>query len=89
MNITEVATEELGPNQSIMASLDQTGDTKIIWDRTKPDEVEAAKASFAALKKKGYSAYSVKGEKGEKGEVMYNFDANAERVILAPPMIGG
>lgn len=89
MNFDQIVDEQLGPNQSIMAALDKSGDTKIIWDRTKPAEVEAARASFDALKKKGYAAYAVKGEEGKKGAVLHSFDPDVERVILAPQMIGG
>lgn len=68
--------------------IDQTGDTKIIWDSTKKDEVDSAKTQFDALKKKGYMAYSVK-KNGDKGELLHEFDAEAEKIILAPRMVGG
>lgn len=68
--------------------LDKTGDTKIIWDPTKPAEVDHARATFNELRKKGYAAYSV-NRKGDKGEVLREFDPEAEKMILAPPMVGG
>lgn len=68
--------------------LDHTGDTKIIWDADKPEEVEAAREQFDKLRKKGYAAYSV-DRKGEKGEVLRKFDPDAEKLILAPPTVGG
>lgn len=68
--------------------LDQTGDTKIIWDPEKPDEVEHARETFNKLKKKGYLAYSV-NRKGDKGEVLREFDPEAEKMILAPQTVGG
>jgi hypothetical protein len=71
-----------------LAVMDRTGDTKIIWDKDKPDEVETAKDTFKKLKGKGYLAYSVK-EKGAKGEVIHEFDPDAEKIILAPQMRGG
>jgi len=71
-----------------MAILDRTGDTKIIWDSANEDEVEEAKRTFKNLKDKGYAAYSV-NKKGDKGEVMKKFDAEAERIIMAPPLQGG
>jgi hypothetical protein len=71
-----------------MAILDRTGDTKIIWDSANEDEVEEAKRTFKNLKDKGYAAYSV-NKKGDKGEVMKKFDADAERIIMAPPLQGG
>lgn len=71
-----------------IAVMDQTGDTKTIWDKNNPDEVAAAKAQFDALKAKRYIAYKVKGD-GEKGEIITTFDPTAEKIILAPPMAGG
>lgn len=74
--------------QCEMRVLDHTGDTRSIWDPSKPDEVEAAKATFDALRAKGYLAYSVKRD-GDKGEVMREFDPQAGKVILCPPLAGG
>lgn len=71
-----------------LIELNETGDTKLIWDTDNPDEVEAAKAMFDKLKKKGYLAYAV-NKKGDKGEVLTEFDPEAERIILAPQMKGG
>jgi hypothetical protein len=71
-----------------MCIIDRTGDTKVIWDAKNEDEVEAAKATFKALKKKGYLAYSVSKD-GSKGEVLHDFDPKAEKIILSPAMQGG
>jgi hypothetical protein len=68
--------------------LDASGDTRIIWDPDKPAEVEHAKKTFAEFKAKGYLAYKV-DRKGDKGEVLRDFDAEAEKMILAPRTIGG
>lgn len=68
--------------------MDQTGDTKLIWDSNNNDEVEAAKATFDRLRAKGYIAFSVKGN-GDKGEVITEFDRNSEKIILAPALRGG
>lgn len=68
--------------------LDHTGDTKIIWDAGKADEVETARETFNKLKKKGYMAYAV-DRKGEKGTVLRDFDPEAEKLILAPATVGG
>jgi hypothetical protein len=69
--------------------LDHTGDSNHIWDPENEVEVEAAKQLFDSLKKKGYVAYKVEGKKGEKGEVMREWDPDAGRMIMAPPMRGG
>lgn len=72
-----------------MAVMGKEGDTKVIWDRNKPAEVEVARDTFNKLKKKGYMAYQVTGKDGKQGEVMHEFDAQAERVILVPQVVGG
>lgn len=71
-----------------LAVMDQTGDTKIIWDSENEDEVAVAKATFDSLVKKGYAGYSVKRD-GEKNEVIRQFDPTAEKLIMAPAMVGG
>jgi hypothetical protein len=73
-----------------MATLDRTGDTKVIWDKDNEDEVEAARATFDRLTKdKKYTAFHVTGKDGKKGERMRAFDPEAERIILVPQMVGG
>jgi len=71
-----------------LAVMDHTGDTKIIWSRDNEDEVENARRTFKDLKKKGYAAFRV-DKKGDKAEQIHEFDANVERVIFVPPMVGG
>lgn len=65
-----------------------SGDTKIIWDPEKEEEVEVARNAFDKLKKKGYYAYKVKAD-GKKGVVTHTFDPKAEKIIMALPMRGG
>jgi hypothetical protein len=74
--------------QSVLHVMDATGDTKVMWSADNPDEVEAAKATFDRLKKKGYLAYSVNDD-GSKNEVIRNFDKTAGRIIMAPQLVGG
>ena len=71
------------------AIMGKEGDTKQIWDPEKPDEVEAARAVFDSLKKKGYTAFRVHGKEGEKGEEMKVFDPSAARIIMSPRISGG
>lgn len=73
---------------SELVILDQTGDTKVIWDKGNQDEVDAARSTFSDLKKKGYMAYSVK-EDGDKKKIIHEFDPSAEKLILTPPLRGG
>jgi hypothetical protein len=74
--------------QGTMEVLDHTGDTKLIWDSERKEEVKNAKRTFDDLRKKGYIAHSVK-KKGGKGKVITEFDSEAERLILTPPLAGG
>ena len=68
--------------------MDRRGDTRVMWDPYRKDEVDAARKQFDELKKKGYLAYSVK-KKGEPGEQIREFDPQAGKIIMAPPMQGG
>lgn len=69
--------------------LDHTGDTKTIWDPTRPEEVEIAQDQFDRLvNDKKYSAFRV-GEGGERSGRMTSFDPKAGKVIFTPPMVKG
>lgn len=73
-----------------MAVMGRDGDTKKVWDRTKPDEVEDAKRTFDFLvREKRYVAFHVTGKDGDKGEQMREFDPSAGRMILVPALAGG
>ena len=68
---------------------DKAGDLKTVWDKDKPDEVEAARNQFNNLVgKKKYVAFKVKKD-GSKGSKITEFDEDAEAIILAPPLAGG
>ncbi len=88
MTPKQVLDVELGPNQSVMAIMNETGDKKTIYDRTDPVQVEAAKAEFKVYKDKGYMAYKMLDE-GKRGEILHSFDPTAERIVFSPPMRGG
>lgn len=80
---------DVPPGMGAMAVMGREGDTKHIWDKNKPAEVEAARALFNTLvKDKKYLAFKVVGD-GSKGEQVKEFDANEERFIFVPPMQGG
>lgn len=72
-----------------LAILDDTGDTKVMWSKDNDDEVDAARAQFNTLTRKGYTAYRATGKDGKKGEQIREFDPDAERIILVPPVQGG
>lgn len=71
-----------------LAVMDRTGDTKLIWDSDKPDEVENARRSFNELKKKGYGIFHV-DKSGEAAKRMHEFDPDAEKLIAIKPIAGG
>ena len=82
--------EDVPAGMHAMAVMGKEGDTKHIWDKTKPAEVEAAKGMWDKLVKENrYLAFSVTGKDGAKGEQMREFDPNAERIIFVPAMQGG
>jgi hypothetical protein len=89
-----VATAEIVPSvlevkdYSQLCVMDETGDSRIQWDRDNPEEVAKAEARFNELKKNGFMAYSV-NRKGDKGTVLQSFDPTAERIIMHSQMIGG
>jgi hypothetical protein len=72
-----------------MSVMGREGDTKHIWNKNDPVEVEAARKQFDHFRSKKYLAFHVKGKDGDKGEQMTEFDPNAERIIFTPPMQGG
>lgn len=86
----EAPFEELPAGMSAFAVMGERGDTKHIWDKTKPDEVDAARALFDKLtKEKRYMAFRVTDKEGNKGDQMREFDPTAERMILVPAFQGG
>ena len=82
--------KEIAPENLIEFSvINLHGDTKHLWDRTKPVEVEAARELFKKLRKDGYLAYKVAADNGNKGEAMPEFDPAAGSVIFSPALQGG
>ena len=71
-----------------LAVMGRTGDTRVLWNGDNEAEVENARRTFEDLTKKGYLAYSV-DRRGNKGTQVREFDPEAEKLILAPPMAGG
>jgi hypothetical protein len=73
-----------------IAVLGRQGDTRLMWDKSKPDEVRAARKMFDDLRGKGYLAFSViERAVGDRGEQLRTFDPEAEKIIMAAPMQGG
>ena len=64
------------------------GDLKIVWDKNNEIEVEMAEKQFNDAMKKKFAAFSVKA-KGKKDVKITEFDPDAEKIILVPPIVGG
>ena len=66
------------------------GDTKVIWDPSNEDEVEAARAQFDMLvKEKGFFAYEVGKDHERKGTHITKFPEKAGKIIMVAPVAGG
>jgi hypothetical protein len=63
----------------VMENMGREGDTKIIWDSTKPHEVEAARRQFDFLDKDGKKL----------AERIKEFNPEESRMILVPNFAGG
>jgi hypothetical protein len=75
---------------SVLAVLGKNGDTKYLWDKSKPVEVDAARTLFDKLvKQERYLAFRATGKDGDKGDQVREFNAADERLIFVPPMVGG
>jgi len=85
---TETVTPEI---EAITFSImDRTGDSKLIFDINKPDEVDAARAMFNTLvKEKRYLAFRATDKDGSKGDQIKEFDPKAGTLIMVPMMVGG
>jgi len=79
---------EVETGDSFMAIMGSAGDTKIIWNKDNPAEVENARRTFNDLLSKSYLAFKVKDDSKE-GEQIREFDPSIERMILSPQMRGG
>ncbi len=82
-------TRPILPTDGEIAVMGKEGDVKTIWDRSKPDEVAHARATFDTMRKKGYLAFRCSNKDGDKGEQMREFDPDAQMMIMVPPMQGG
>lgn len=74
---------------SMLEVMDGSGDTKILWSRDNPDEVEVARTAFNSLRAKKFNAFKIVGKDGSQGEQITEFDPNLERIIMVPAMRGG
>jgi hypothetical protein len=72
-----------------MNMMNRQGDVCAEWDVDNEVEVAAAKKLFKNLvTKERFLAFKI-GETGTRGEQITEFDAEAERIVICPPMAGG
>lgn len=71
-----------------LRTLASGGDIKSIWDPKNDAEVEAAEDQFEKLIDEGFKAFKV-GKTGRKGVEITDFDRDAGKIILIPPIAGG
>jgi hypothetical protein len=79
--------EETRPRGTMVVP-DQTGHTKVEWDKDVPGEVELAKAAYDAAIGKGYQAFAVRSD-GTQGRRLTSFDPAAEEIMMVPRLQGG
>jgi hypothetical protein len=62
----------------------EAGDTTIVWDSNKPEEVEMARKAFEAYKKKHPKAmaFSVDHKDNKGAQAISDFDPNAEKILV-------
>ena len=72
--------------------LDTTGHTTRKWDTANKAEMEIVQRIFSDLTTKGYKAFSINqgaGNIAAKSEPRKTFDAEAEKMLLVPPIQAG
>lgn len=71
-----------------MKTLGRYGDLHVSWNVDNEEEVSTAKEMFSKKIKEGWSAFREKLS-GTKGDRIKEFDPDAQRIILVPPITGG
>jgi len=72
---------ELKENEFAVRVLDETGDRRLIWDASDPDQIKEAARLFDEYLKKGWRAYSV-DTKGEKRRKILRFDVDTLEIFF-------
>lgn len=73
----------------IASEMNESGDTRITWDKNNPAEVEHARTSFNHLtREKNFRAFRV-GRGDSQGARVDQFDPDAERLVFVPQYQGG
>lgn len=72
-----------------MSVLNGEGDSKVIWDPSNDDEVEAAKCQFDILINKNFSIFKVGKDHEQTGGALKKFPKKAGKLIAIPKIVGG
>lgn len=80
--------KDIAEGKGILCAIDATGDSRHMWDPSRPDEVAAMKKLFTEQRAKGMTAYHVK-KNGEPGKIITEFPDEEGKVIFAPALRGG
>lgn len=79
---------DIAQGKIIMRVMDETGDSRQMWDPNVPAEVEHARKSYEDAIASGMRAFHVK-KNGDPGRLLTEFPSEAGKVIFAPPLVGG
>lgn len=69
--------------------MDQTGDTRTLWDERNVEMVENARSVFDAFRSNGYTAFAVYPEQQNETWLITEFEENAPKIVMTPRMVGG
>ena len=84
--ITSMAQDEV---RTLPAHMRRAGDSKVIWDPSNDDEIEAAQAQFDVLINKGFRAFKVNKEGEKTGTPIKTFNPKVGKLIMVPAIVGG
>lgn len=72
---------ETSDTEMAMHFFDKTGDRRVIWKMSDPDQVKEAAKQFKDYVAKGWKPYAI-DRKGKRGQRIFSFDADAEEIIF-------
>jgi len=72
---------ELEDGEMFMRIHDKTGDRRITWKSTDPDQVKEAKSLYDKFVKKGWKPYAIT-RSGTKGFRIYEFDPVKQEIVI-------
>jgi len=72
----------------VLKILCEKGDERLVWDKERGQEAKEAKKKFLEFLNKGHKAYSVDID-GKKNKRIYEFDVDAEEILMIPKTAKG